>query len=116
MRYLLMILLVILFGYALALVLQNSTLVAVDLLFHQVPQMRVGLLLLLTLVLGVVIGLLLGVIVFRVFQRNWEIGRLNKDIEHLRQQQIQAASAAAVAAKHERTVADISASHPKSPL
>ncbi|XID75889.1 lipopolysaccharide assembly protein LapA domain-containing protein [Alkanindiges sp. WGS2144] len=116
MRYVLIVLLIVLFGYALALVLQNSTELQVDLLFTQVPQMRAGLLLLLTLVLGVVIGLLLGVIVFKVFQRNWEIQRLNKEIEHLRQQQIQAASTAAMAAQQEKTVLDVTPTHPQSPL
>lgn len=112
MRYILVILLFVIFGYALALVLANSTEVAVNLVFSQVPQMRVGLLLILTLILGVLIGLLLGVQVFRVFQRNWEIGRLKKEIEQLRLQQIQAASAAAAAAKHERAVHDISPINP----
>ena len=84
MRYVLVVLLIVLFGYSLALVLQNGTELTVDLLFTQVPAMRLGLLLLLTLVLGVVLGLLIGVQVFRVFQNNWEIKRLRKDIEHLR--------------------------------
>ncbi len=70
MRYILVALLVILFGYSLALVLQNPTELPVDLLFTQVPAMRLGLLLLLTLVLGVVIGLLLGVLVFKVIQKS----------------------------------------------
>lgn len=116
MRYVLIVLLIVLFGYALALVLQNSTELQVDLLFTQVPQMRAGLLLLLTLILGIVIGLLLGVIVFKVFQRNWEVQRLNKEIEHLRQQQIQAASAAAMAAQHEKAVVDVTPTYPQSPL
>ena len=71
MRYVLVILLLLVFGYSLALVLQNGTEVSVDLLFTQVPAMRLGLLLLLTLSLGIVVGLLLGVQVFRVFQSNW---------------------------------------------
>ena len=116
MRYVLIVLLVVVFGYALALVLQNSTELPVDLLFTQVPAMRLGLLLLLTLVLGIVIGLLLGVIVFKVFQRNWEIQRLNKEITHLRQQQIQAASQAALAAQHEKIPVDGSPVFTKSPL
>jgi len=91
MRYVLVALLIVLFGYSLALVLQNGTELTVDLLFTQVPAMRLGLLLLLTLALGVVLGLLLGVQVFRVFQNSWEIKRLRKDIEYLRKEQIQAA-------------------------
>jgi len=82
----------------LALVLQNGTEVSVDLLFTQVPAMRLGLLLLLTLSLGIVVGLLLGVQVFRVFQSNWEIKRLRKDIEHLRKEQLNTAKMMAAAA------------------
>src|SRR5574343_1042930 len=111
MRYVLIALLVAIFGYALALVLQNPAELQVDLLFTQVPAMRLGLLLLLTLALGVVVGLLLGVQVFRVFQNSWEIKRLRKDIEHLRKEQIQVAQAAAAEAaahtRHEKTVLDI---------
>ena len=119
MRYVLVILLIVLFGYSLALVLQNGTELTVDLLFTQVPAMRLGLLLLLTLVLGVVLGLLIGVQVFRVFQNNWEIKRLRKDIEHLRKEQIQmaqlAAAEAAAHTRHEKTVLDITPEN-KSPL
>ncbi len=57
MRYILIALLIVVFGYSLALVLQNPTELSVDLLFTQVPAMRLGLLLLLTLVLGTVVGL-----------------------------------------------------------
>lgn len=116
MRYVLIVLLIVIFGYALALVLQNGTELPVDLLFTQVPAMRAGLLLLLTLVLGIVIGLLLGVIVFKVFQRNWEVQRLNREIDILRQQQIQAASAAAVAAQQDKSVVDVTPVQRKSPL
>ena len=119
MRYLLVIVLIVIFGYALALVLQNSTELPVDLLFTQVPAMRLGLLLLLTLVIGVVIGLLIGVQVFRVFQKSWEINRLRKDVEHLRKEQIHqaqlAASEAAAQSRHEKTVLDIRTDD-KSPL
>ncbi|KAF5307875.1 hypothetical protein FQR65_LT18300 [Abscondita terminalis] len=70
--------------------------------------MRLGLLLLWTLVLGIVLGLLLGVQVFRVFQNAWEIKRLRKDIDHLRKEQIQtaqlAAAEAAANARHEKTL------------
>ena len=113
MRYVLIALLVALFGYALALVLQNPAELQVDLLFTQVPAMRLGLLLLLTLALGVVVGLLLGVQVFRVFQNSWEIKRLRKDIDHLRKEQIQlaqqAAAEAAASVRHEKTVLDVHA-------
>ena len=119
MRYILIALLIAIFGYSLALVLQNPTELPVDLLFTQVPAMRLGLLLLLTLVLGVIVGLLFGVQVFRVFQTNWEIKRLRKDIDYLRKEQIQiaqqAAAQVAASAKHEKTVSDISYQN-KSPL
>lgn len=113
MRYVLIALLVAIFGYALALVLQNPAELQVDLLFTQVPAMRLGLLLLLTLALGVVVGLLLGVQVFRVFQNSWEVKRLRKDIDHLRKEQIQlaqqAATEAAASVRHEKTVLDVHA-------
>ena len=120
MRYVLVAILIILFGYSLALVLQNGTELSVDLLFTQVPAMRLGLLLLITLALGLVLGLLLGVQVFRVFQNSWEIKRLRKDIEYLRKEQIQAAQLAAAEAaahtRHEKTVLDLNpndrSSHP----
>ncbi|MHA3892402.1 lipopolysaccharide assembly protein LapA domain-containing protein [Acinetobacter sp. GXMZU3951] len=121
MRYVLVAILIILFGYSLALVLQNGTEVTVDLLFTQVPAMRLGLVLLLTLALGVVVGLLLGVQVFRVFQTSWEIKRLRKDIDHLRKEQIHAAQLAAAEAaanvRHEKTVMDIHPdNNPRTPL
>ena len=115
MRYVLIALLVAIFGYALALVLQNPAELQVDLLFTQVPAMRLGLLLLLTLALGIVVGLLLGVQVFRVFQNSWEIKRLRKDIDHLRKEQIQlaqqAAAEAAASVRHEKTVLDVHANN-----
>ncbi len=115
MRYVLIALLVAIFGYALALVLQNPAELQVDLLFTQVPAMRLGLLLLLTLALGVVVGLLLGVQVFRVFQNSWEVTRLRKDIDHLRKEQIQlaqqAAAEAAASVRHEKTVLDVHANN-----
>ncbi|MCK7609324.1 LapA family protein [Acinetobacter portensis] len=111
MRYVLVVVLLILFGYSLAIVLQNSTELSVDLLFTQVPAMRLGLLLLLTLSMGIVLGLLLGVQIFRVFQKSWEIKRLRKDIDYLRKEQIQTAQLAAAEAaankRHEKTVLDI---------
>ena len=120
MRYVLVVLLIVLFGYSLFLVLQNGTELSVDLLFTQVPAMRLGLLLLLTLALGIVLGLLIGVQVFRVFQNNWEIKRLRKDIERLRKEQIQAAQLAAAEAaahtRHEKTVLDINPNDQSAPL
>lgn len=111
MRYVLVVLLLVVFGYSLALVLQNGTELSVDLLFTQVPAMRLGLLLLLTLSLGVILGLLLGVQVFKVFQNSWEIKRLRKDIDHLRKEQLNTAklmaAEAAAHSRHEKTVVDI---------
>lgn len=113
MRFILGLLLVAVFVYSLALVLINGTELPVDLWFTQVPAMRLGLLLLLTLVIGIVLGLLIGVQIFRVFQNNWEIRRLRKDIEHLRKEQIQtaqfAAAEAAASVRHEKTILDIQA-------
>lgn len=83
MHIVLMILLVILFGYSLILVITNHNEVAVNLLFTQVPQMNLGLLLIVTLTLGIAIGLLLALMVFRVFQLRFEIGRKNKHIARL---------------------------------
>lgn len=118
MRFILIILLVVLFVYSLALVLINPMEVTVNLWFTEVPEMRVGLLVLITLALGVLLGLLLGVQVFRVFQKQWEINRLNKEIKRLRDEQLQAAQIAATeasSARHEKTVLDIH-TNDKSPL
>ncbi len=84
MRLVLTILLVALFGYALALVMTNNIPTQVNLLFTQVPAMSLGLLLIITLVLGLLIGLLLGLQVFRVFQMHWEISHLKKELTDLR--------------------------------
>ncbi|MFT4021659.1 MAG: LapA family protein [Acinetobacter sp.] len=111
MRFILAILLIVLFVYALALVLLNGTPVSVDLWFTHVPEMRVGLLVLITLSLGIVLGLLLGVQIFRVFQSHWEIKRLQKEIQRLHKENLQAAQLAAAeaasTARHEKTVVDI---------
>ena len=118
MGYFLVVLLIVLFGYSLALVLQNGTELSVNLLFTEVPAMRLGLLLLITLALGIVVGLLLGVQIFRVFQNSWEIKRLRKDIERLRKEQIQTAQIAAAEAaanvRHEKTVLDVQPEHKNS--
>lgn len=95
MRIVLIVLLVLLFGYSIALVLANRIDVEVNLLFSLVPAMNLGLLLIITIALGVLLGLLLGLQVFRVFQMNWEISRLKKELESARAQHIKAAAAAA---------------------
>ena len=119
MRFILIVVLIILFIYSLALVLLNGTPVSVDLWFSHVPEMRVGLLVFITLALGVILGLLLGVQVFRVFQSRWEIQRLHKEIDQLRKEQIQHAQLAATEAiahqRSEKTSLDISPED-KSPL
>ena len=119
MRFILILVLIILFGYSLALVLQNGTELSVDLGGRRILKKKTGLMLLLTLALGVVLGLLLGVQLFRVFQSRWEIQRLRKDIDHLRKEQIQSAQLAATEAithsRQEKTVLDISPED-KSPL
>jgi len=119
MRFILIVILIILFIYSLALVLLNGTPVSVDLWFSHVPEMRVGLLVLITIALGVILGLLLGVQVFRVFQSRWEIQRLHKEIDQLRKEQIQHAQLAATEAiahqRSEKTSLDISPED-KSPL
>ncbi|WP_410211464.1 LapA family protein [Aquirhabdus sp.] len=97
MRFILVILLVAVFGYSLTLVLFNQSVTQVDLLFAQVPTMNLGLLLVITLGLGIIVGLLLGVLVFRVVQTRWEIKRLNKELDVVRARHIQAAAAAAAA-------------------
>lgn len=89
MRYILILALLVLFGYSMALVLLNSTESSVDIVFAQIPAMRLGLLLLLTLMLGIVVGLLLGLQIFRVFQNHWELKRLRKEIEVLKQAQLE---------------------------
>jgi putative membrane protein len=98
MRFILIVLLVLVFAYSLALVLLNDIQAKVNLVLTQVPEMNLGLLLIITLVLGVVIGLLLGLQIFRVFQMRWEISRLHKELEQVRARHVQAATAAAAAA------------------
>lgn len=83
MHIILVVLLVLLFGYSLMLVLTNNSEVAVNLMFAQVPSMNLGLLLIISLALGIVIGLLIALIVFRVFQTRFEISRLKKEKQAL---------------------------------
>ncbi|WP_019673486.1 LapA family protein [Psychrobacter lutiphocae] len=91
MRFVLMILLFVIFGYSLGLVLVNSKEVAVNLLFTQAPEMNLGLLLILCIALGVLIGMLLALLMFKVLQNKWEIGRLNKENKRLKDELTQAA-------------------------
>lgn len=79
MNIVLVILLVLLFAYAVFLILANNSEVAVDLLATQVPTMNLGFLLIVSLVLGVLIGMLIALIVFKVLPMRFEINRLKKD-------------------------------------
>ncbi len=79
MQYLLMLCLFGFFAYALALVIINNNEVAVDLFFTQVPEMNVGLLLIICITLGVLIGILLALLMFKVLQNKWELMRLKKE-------------------------------------
>lgn len=100
MRILFIVLLVVVFGYSIALVLANSVHVNVNLLFGLISDMNLGVLLIITISLGVLLGLLLALQVFRVFQTNWEISRLKKELENVRAQHVKAAAAAAQSANH----------------
>lgn len=79
MYIILVVLLVVLFGYSLMLVLANNSVVAVNLLLTQVPAMNLGLLLIVSLVLGVGIGMLIALIAFKVLPMRLEISRLKKE-------------------------------------
>lgn len=79
MYIVLIILLVLLFGYSLMLVLANNSVIAVNLLLTQVPAMNLGLLLIVSLVLGVGIGMLIALIAFKVLPMRLEISRLKKE-------------------------------------
>ena len=89
MRYLLAILLFVVVGYSLMLVLVNNNQVEVNLLFSQVPQMSLGLLLIISIVLGVIAGLLMGLILFRVLQMKLENQRLSKELKQTQEKLMQ---------------------------
>lgn len=95
MRIILLIILVLIFGYALALVVSNGEQIAVNLLFTQVPAMNSALLLIICIGLGMLIGLLLGLQLFRVFPLKWENVRLKKEVNKLRKEQVELAAKAA---------------------
>lgn len=84
MRFVVLIVLFLIFGYCLALVIANGTETAVNLLFTSVPTMNLGLLLIICIVLGVVAGLLLGLIMFRVIQMKLENQRMTKELNSVR--------------------------------
>lgn len=80
MRYLVAVLLFLVFGYSLMLVLVNNHQVEVSLIFTQVPQMNLGLLLIICILLGLVAGVLLSIILFKVVQIRLENQRLQKEL------------------------------------
>lgn len=80
MRYLVAILLFLVFGYSLMLVIINNQQVDVNLLFSTVPQMNLGLLIIICIMLGVIAGILLALILFKVLQMKLENQRLNKEL------------------------------------
>ncbi|USZ14568.1 LapA family protein [Moraxella sp. FZLJ2107] len=86
MHIILIILLVIAFAYSLALVVLNNQAITVNLLFSQVADMSLGLVLVATIFLGVLIGILLALLIFRVFQNKWEISRLKKEVNTVQAQ------------------------------
>lgn len=80
MRYLVAILLFVVFGYSLMLVIINNQQVDVNLLFSNVPQMNLGLLIIICITLGIIAGILLALMLFRVLQMKLENQRLNKEL------------------------------------
>lgn len=89
MRYLVAVLLFIVFAYSLLLVIVNNHQVEVNLLFSQVPQMNLGLLLIICLALGILAGVLLSIILFKVVQVRLEIQKLNKELTQTREKLMQ---------------------------
>lgn len=85
MSLFIIILLVVFFAYSIALVLANNSEVAVNLLFSQLPNTNLGLVLILTIALGVLIGILVAILLFKVLQNKFEIRKLKKDVDTLEQ-------------------------------
>lgn len=83
MSLFIIILLVVFFAYSIALVLANNSEVAVNLLFSQLPNTNLGLVLILTIALGVLIGILIAILLFKVLQNKFEIHKLKKDVDAL---------------------------------
>lgn len=83
MSLFLVVLLVIFFGYSLALVLANNAEVGINLLFSQVPTTNLGLVLILTIALGILIGILLALLLFKVLQNKLELHKLRKEVVNL---------------------------------
>lgn len=83
MSFVLIAILLIFFSYSLALVLANNSEVAVNLLFSQLPNTNLGLILILTITLGILIGILLSLLLFKVLQNKLELRKLHKDVSNL---------------------------------
>lgn len=83
MSFVLIAILLIFFSYSLALVLANNSEVAVNLLFSQLPNTNLGLVLILTITLGILIGILLSLLLFKVLQNKLELRKLHKDVSNL---------------------------------
>lgn len=83
MSFVLIAILLIFFSYSLALVLANNSEVAVNLLFSQLPNTNLGLILILTTTLGILIGILLSLLLFKVLQNKLELRKLHKDVSNL---------------------------------
>lgn len=84
MRYILLLILFVFFGYAIGLVITNNQELPVNLLFVQSPEMNLGSLLIMAMILGVVIGILLSIQLFKVIQNKWEISQLKKENKSLK--------------------------------
>lgn len=89
MRYLVAVILFVVFAYSLLLVIVNNHQVEVNLLFSQVPQMNLGLLLIICISLGVIAGSLLAVILFKVLPMKLENQRLTKELTQTREKLMQ---------------------------
>ncbi len=93
MSLVLAILLAVFFGYSLALVVANNSAVAVNLLFLQVPNTNLGLVLIFTIILGILIGILLAILLFKVLQNKLEIRKLHKEVSTLQSKLIETTTA-----------------------
>lgn len=89
MRYLVAVILFVVFAYSLLLVIVNNHQVEVNLLFSQVPQMNLGLLLIICISLGIIAGSLLAVILFKVLPMKLENQRLTKELTQTREKLMQ---------------------------
>lgn len=105
MSLFIIILLVVFFAYSIALVLANNSEVAVNLLFSQLPNTNLGLVLILTIALGVLIGVLLAILLFKVLQNKLEIRKLKKDVSVLEYKLSEVNSALDMARQTPQTVA-----------